>query len=60
MIKTPRHELVPKPVLGVELKLEVANAPQHNRKIILETAYVLEEMLYSVENGLNKLPPPGY
>lgn len=59
LIKTPR-QIVPKPVLGVELKLEVAKAPQEQRRNYLETAYVLEEMLYSVENGLWKLPPPGF
>eukprot|EP00347_Sterkiella_histriomuscorum_P016192 403354133 len=67
LFKSPRpsmpekaNNLLLKPQLSVDLKLQIANAPQHIRQTVLETAYVLEEMLYSVENGLNKLPPPGY
>ena len=45
-----------KPVLGVNLKIEVAKANPKNRATLLETAYVLEEMLISVEQGLSSLP----
>lgn len=46
-----------KPTLNVTLKLEVAKAPQSNKYHVLETAYVLEEIMQAVENGLPFLPP---
>jgi len=45
-----------KPILGVNLKIEVAKANPKIRSHMLETAYVLEEMLISVEQGLSSLP----
>lgn len=62
LFKSPRISIpsIVKPILGLELKLEVAKAPAQNRHIVLETAYLMEELLYSVENGLDKLPPPGF
>ena len=50
--KSPRQSVISKPPLGVELKLEVGKTPAPLRGQVLETAYVLEEILYSVENGL--------
>jgi len=38
-----------KPILGVNLKIEVAKANPKIRAHMLETAYVMEEMLISVE-----------
>lgn len=40
------------------MKLEVAKSPAPNRQKILETAYVLEEILQAVESGLSSLPAP--
>ena len=45
-----------KPVLGVNLKIEVAKANPKNRSHLLETAYVMEEILIAAEQGLNILP----
>ncbi|CDW79816.1 UNKNOWN [Stylonychia lemnae] len=60
--KSPRTSVphISKPNLGIDLKLEVAKAPASIRQVVLETAYVMEEILYSVENGLDELPPPNF
>lgn len=49
-----------KPSLSVALKLEVAKAPANIRATALETAYLMEDLLYAVENDLDELPPAGY
>ncbi len=41
--------------MGVNLKILVAQAEQSRRQLVLETAYVLEEMLVATEQGVRVL-----
>jgi hypothetical protein len=46
-----------KPLMGTELKIQVASVPLHQRPFVNDVAEVLEEILLACEKGLPSLPP---